>query len=377
MQSHPWMGQQRALVLLLEWPNVAANVHPGKIESTMFEPNAPSLRQYFLENSVGNFDLTGKVLTWKKASVNWQNDLECRPTDVAAIAWETFKDQVNIADYDSDHDGKIDHLFVIHSARGETDRVGPDCVFGRHASAEEAIVFQSEGMGPEGEEVSIGFYIHEAGHEYFNFPDLYADHYHGRYGIGMWGVMGLGAWGVSNEIPRPGVFRMPAHFEPLSKALIGWIKPMVIEKSVTNVKLRPVEATGDVVAIPIGSKSAYYLEYRSKRGFSTGHLGHGLLIWKDYAIIQADGRDDINHGNNLGHRPLPPISENFGDASDPFPGSLGVTEFTDAKSGVRITNIKQTDELITFDVEVKSGFRPESIRRLPLLPRNRQWRERL
>ena len=377
VESHPWMGQQRALVLLMEWSNVPAQVDPAKIENTLFAVNSPSLRQYFLENSVGRFDLIGKVSPWRKSSVKWRNAYECTPTAVAELAWDLFANDIHIPDYDSDGNGKVDHLFVIHSARGKTDRVGPNCVFGGHRAADEAIVFQSEGMGPVGSQLPIGFYIHEAGHQYFNFPDLYSDHYHGHYGIGMWGMMGLGAWGVRNDTPREDMFRYPAHFEPLSKIEIGWVKPMVVSKTTANVRLRPVEMTGDVVAIPIGRRSAYYLEYRSARGFSAGHLGHGLLIWKDYVIIQADGRDDLNNGNNIGQRPLPPINENFGDASDPFPGSMNVTQFNDTRSGVQISNIKQTDDYISFDVSIRAGYRPEWPLTLPTLPSSRNWVERL
>jgi hypothetical protein len=121
------------------------------------------------------------------------------------------------------------------------------------------------------------------------------------------------------------------------------------------VTLHPVEVSAEVVAIPVGSQS-YYLEYRSKEGFSTDHLGHGLLVWKDFQIVQADGRDDLNNGNDLGTRPLPPIGENFGDASDPFPGKENVSVFEDTKAGVRLKNIKHFSDRIEVEIELLSNY---------------------
>ncbi|MBI3541732.1 MAG: hypothetical protein HY075_00440 [Deltaproteobacteria bacterium] len=244
----------------------------------------------------------------------------------------------------------------MHSGRISSDRVGPSCTFTTFKQANHTVVFQSEGLGSIGDRIPIGFYLHEAGHGYFGFPDLYADHYHGHYGIGMWGMMALGAWGTNNQLARGDLFRYPSHFEPYSKAAIGWVTPRVVTRS-EHVVLKPVEGTGDVVAVPVDNDTSYYLEYRSATGFSAGHAGHGLLVWKNYDLVQADGRDDLNHGHNLGYRPLPPINENFGDDSDVFPGSLGVTRFEDREARVSLENITQYADRIELDVRTQPGFR--------------------
>jgi len=353
--TNPWLGQQKAIVLLLEWSDKAKVTSQQDVDSTFFDESNLSLRQYFAENSQGKFDLNGSVLDWKRADLAWNVDQGCNPTFIAKEAWKLFSSDINIADYDSNLDGKIDHLFVVHSGRIPHDRVGPSCMFGSLAQAEHTIVFQSEGVGYIGSAIPIGFYVHEAGHDYYNFPDLYDDHYHGKYGIAMWGAMGLGAWGVTNTLDRNDLFRYPSHFEPMSKIKMGWATPLVVKQSQTSLKLRPVETSGDIIVIPRGDGSNLYLEYRSKYGFSENHRGHGLLIWKDYDIIQADGRDDINNGTSLGYRPLPPILENFGDESDPFPGSLNITQYVDEDAGVRIENIVQTEDSIVLDVVVTNS----------------------
>lgn len=349
-----WQGNQRGLVLLLDWEGTDSTVTKALVEDTFFnlEPEAKSLRSFFLENAQGSFDLTGDVLDWRSVSTRWSSSSGCNLGPIVSAAWRAFEGSFNVADYDSDGDGKIDNLFVVHSGRIGQDRVGPECTFTTYSRANATIVFQAEGLGSIGSAIPIGFYVHEAGHGYFNLPDLYGDHYNGRYGIAMWGMMGLGAWGTRADMPRDRLFRYPASFEPLSKIRIGWATPRVVNRTTRRVTLRPVETSNDIVAVPAGGGSNFYLEYRSNRGWSADHPGHGLLIWKDFALIQADGRDDLNHGIPQGQRPLPPISENFGDASDPFPGSENVTSYQDARAGVRFENIVQTDEQITLDVVV-------------------------
>lgn len=344
-----WSGKQRALVLLVEWRNQPARHSRDEVNGVFFGQNKMSLKEFFDENSAGTFELSGAVREWKHSDQDWDSNAGCNLDSIVSEAWKLYKDEINVADYDSDQDGRIDNLFIVHSGRIASDRVGPDCAFTESSYANHTVVFQSEGIGNIGNSIPIGFYLHEAGHGYFGFPDLYRDHYHGRYGIGMWGMMGLGAWGTNTRIEREDLFRVPAHFEPYSKVQIGWSKPRVIATS-THVTLRPVENSADIVQVPNADGSSFYLEYRSERGFSKDLAGHGLLIWKDYELIQADGRDDLNHGRDVGHRPLPPINENFGDDSDPFPGSGQVTSYEDRSARVRFENITQFEDRIELDI---------------------------
>lgn len=356
----PWHGSQRAVVVLLEWSNVDAVVTAEQVDAAFFAEgrSTASVRQFFLENSRGRFDLSGDVLDWRRAAQSWDPDADCAVDDVAATAWATFGSDIDVAEYDADDNGRIDNLFVVHSARIGSDRVGPDCMFATHPIADHAIVFQSQGVGSIGEAIPIGFYIHEGGHQHYWLPDLYRNHYHGEYGIGMWGMMGLGAWGTNNLIPRAELFAVPAHFEPYSKVLIGWVEPRVIDVSRYGVSVRPVEASGDILVVPIGDGINYYLEYRSPRGFSADQRGHGLLIWKNYDLVQADGRDDLNHGTDLGYRPLPPIDENFGDATDPFPGDDMVSAYADPDAGISFENIRRFDNRVELDIVIEPGPRP-------------------
>ncbi len=356
----PWQGSQRALVIMLEWANVTSTVTRDDVAATFFATgnDATSVRQFFLENASGRFDLSGEVLGWRRADASWDDALSCSPRAIAERAWSVFAQNLDASQYDADHDGKVDNLFVVHSGRTDLDRTGPECTFTSHPNANRTVVFQSRGVGAIGDALPIGYYIHEGGHAYYGLPDLYGDHYHGRYGIGMWGMMALGAWGTNNAMPRADLFRVPAHFEPYSKVRIGWVSPRVISETQRSVVLRPIERGGEIVAVPVRAGINYYLEYRSQHGFSTGHRGHGLLLWRNYKLVQADGRDDLNEGTDLGHRPLPPIDENFGDATDPFPGDGNVSSYSDAAAGISFENVKRYEDRIELDVVVSGPRDP-------------------
>ena len=218
--SSTWVGKQKALVLLLEWPNVNQTKTKEEVEQTFFGENNLSLRQYFKENSNGKFDFSGKVMDWRQAKVRFNESRGCSLDYIVDQAKSVFMQDVDISKYDEDGNGKVDNLFVVHSGRIPHDRVGPSCTFTRDRSADHMVVFQIGGIGTKGKDIGIGFYLHEGGHEYFNLPDLYGNHYRGKYGIGMWGMMGLGAWGVSNDISEDDLFRYPAHFEPKSNTNI-------------------------------------------------------------------------------------------------------------------------------------------------------------
>ena len=363
-----WRGHQKALVVLVEWNDRTPNVQLAQSQQTFFDTTTMSLKSFFQENAHGAFDLTGDVMDWRRSNRAWSSAAGCNLDPIVSEAWRLFGSDIDVSAYDSDGNGKIDNFFIVHSGRIGSDRVGPDCTFTTSNHADFTVVFQSEGLGSVGEAIPIGFYIHEGGHGYYNLPDLYSDHYHGRYGIAMWGMMGLGAWGVRNDIGTEDLFRFPAHFEPLSKVRIGWAQPRIINQTTRQVEIAAMEDATDIVVVPLGGGINYYLEYRSDRGFSAGHLGHGLLIWKNYTLIQADGRDDLNNGTSLGRRPLPPISENFGDASDPFPGSLNITSYAEPSTGVRFENIVQTNDHIILDIVITGEVRPYT------LPLDQQFR---
>ena len=141
---------------------------------------------------------------------------------------------------------------------------------------------------------------------------------------------------------------------------MGWVDHRVVEEDVADVRLDPVEMGGEVLRVR-GSEAGpdLVLEVRSPTGFHAELPGHGLLVWREphsldgeVELLQADGRSDLSRGNDLGRRPVPPVEGNFGDASDPFPGAMGVRELVDPVTGIALRRIRHEGPAVRFDIDV-------------------------
>jgi len=357
---HPdaWMGDQRALVLLLAWDDAPPNVPAADVREAFFG-ETESLAAYFQEASGGRFTLSGTVLDWRTVSARWADQNPKDPGAAGRLALCAFASAIDVEAHDAQGNGRIDHLFVVHSGTLPVDRIGPRALFvpGR---ADRSVLLPARGVGTVGEHLPIGWYVHEAGHRYFGLRDRYGDHRHGQYGIGVWGLMGLGQWGPNGRIPRADVNRFPVHPRARAKMRMGWADARFLEADAEDVLLQPVETTSEVVRVSGGASGHdLVLEVRSPRGFHADLPGHGLLVWREphvlggeVVLLQADGRDDLAHGTDLGERPVPPTEENFGDGSDPWPGALGVAELVDPVTGIALRRIRREGEAIRFDVEL-------------------------
>jgi M6 family metalloprotease-like protein len=343
-------------VLLLAWADAPPNLPVADVRDAFFGPS-DSLAAYFEEASGGRFTLTGTVLDWRTVSARWADQDPKDPGSAGRLALCAFASSIDVAGHDAQGNGRIDHLFVVHSGTLPVDRIGPRALFVQ-GRADRNVLLPARGVGSVGEQVPIGWYVHEAGHRYHGLRDRYADHRHGQYGIGIWGLMGLGQWGPNGRIPRADVNRFPVHPRARAKARLGWADVRVVEADVQDVLLEPVETSSQVIRVP-GIDHDLVLEVRSAHGFHRDLPGHGLLVWREprtlageVVLLQADGRDDLAHGTDLGVRPVPPTDENFGDASDPFPGSLGISEVVDPVTGIALRRIRQEGEAVRFDIDV-------------------------
>src|SRR5262245_56940582 len=82
--KNPWLGHQRALVLLLEWADKPQSHNKAEFESAFFTLGQPSISQFFAENSAGKFELTGEVMNWKVTPQKWNPFGSCDPRSIAS-----------------------------------------------------------------------------------------------------------------------------------------------------------------------------------------------------------------------------------------------------------------------------------------------------
>jgi immune inhibitor A len=243
---------------------------------------------------------------------------------------------VDFSQYDNNQDGYVDVLIVIHSGTGAEFSGSNDDIWSHKWSIvpryKDGVYISDYTVQPEfwasPGDMTIGVYAHELAHG-FGLPDLYDTDYSSN-GIGKWGLMAYGSWNGST-----GLGDSPAHPSAWSRIQMGFVTPVVIISNTYSQAIPSVEDSSYVFRLwtsgSIGDE--YFLvENRQKVGYDSYLPGDGLLVWhiddaksdntqewwpgqpgsNHYAVAleQADGLFEMEHKTD------------FGDASDPFPGTF-------------------------------------------------------
>ena len=375
-------GTIRIPVILVDYPDYPHTYDVEDFEEIIFSSYpelAPlgSVRDYYSEVSNGSLNLSGEVYGWYTAE---------EPKDYySENEFELVREAISKADedidfslYDSNDDGVVDMIIVIHEGMGRelsgdqldiwsfqsrlfdyetNDGVTADLF----TIQPERVDWPTEdGGAPVKGIATIGVMAHETGH-LFGLPDLY-DYSGATWGIGYWGMMAYGCW---NYVDRPG--DMPAHFSAWSKTKLGWSEPLEISKLSGDFFLEDVKVGGRLLKFSNSSRPKEYflLENRAKSGFDYALPGEGLLIYhiddavygnsgerKQVYLLQADGRDDLMD---------PSSRENRGDDGDPYPGSTNNTSissettpnsnwYDESLSGLELSSISYHDNEIYLDL---------------------------
>lgn len=344
----PAYGDQRALVILVEYQDVPFNLEdPHDYFSRMLNENGFSdygatgcAAEYFRENSSGAFTPTFDVYGPVKLSRNrayygsndsWGND--SNPEQMVIEALEQLDAEVDFSQYDRDGDGFIDNVFLFYAGRGEASGGGDETVW-PHANNlsrlnESGHVFDGveadhygctnewTGMRPDG----VGTFIHEFGH-ILGLPDLYATTYTNAFTPGAWCVMDYGSYNNDGMTPP--------YYGAFERYALGWTAPRPIDRAVSAL-LPPVE-DNVVGIINTESDTEFFLvENRQQNGWDKYIPGHGMLVWHiDYNELVWSS----NSVNNVGAHQYVDLEEADGKrtdttrAGDAFPGTDGVTSFT-------------------------------------------------
>jgi immune inhibitor A len=305
-----------------------------------------SMRDYYLENSYGNFETVGEVSGWHRMPqdysyyVDGQNGFGSYPQNAQRLTEDAVyaaDPSVDFSQYDNDgpdgipdsgdDDGYVDALFVVHAGPGAEVTGSPNDIWSHAWETYNEPFVDGVYVGAysqEPEDGDIGVFCHELGHV-LGLPDFYDYGYDSR-GAGYWSVMAGGSWGGGGVTP--------VHFDAYSKALLGFVTPIVPTSNLVNVLVPQVETNAVVYKIwTDGSPGAEYfmLENRQQTGFDVSIRGEGIVIYHvdentygnddqrcgsghphyELAVEQADGECDLEYNRNSG------------DTGDPWPGSGG------------------------------------------------------
>lgn len=286
-----------------------------------------SVRDYYNEISYGNLEVDSIVTPWVQLpnqeyyygnndSYGW----DVKPQEMVYDAIEAAADAgFDFSQGDSDGDGWVDCLTIIHSGHGEEWTGDPEYLIWSHqwnlntVNTKNGVNMLRYHTSPalRGDTSStsiirIGVICHEMGH-FFGLPDLY-DYSGTTVGIGSWGIMAYGSW-------NGGDGRSPAHFCSWSKYMLGLIQPTRMH-SQSAVELPSLETNPVAHMYRDGlSDGEYFLvENRTKTGFDDNvFITPGIIIYHIY---------DQSNNNDLGTWDHPVVKVEEADGNN----SLGADE---------------------------------------------------
>ena len=361
-----------------------------------------SMRDFFLENSYGQFEVTGVTTVWYTASENlafYANDnsgFGSYPNSSRKLVEEAVvlaDPDVDFSAFDNNNDGLVDALFVVHAgpAAEEIYTVNfPDHTkyLWSHKSSISTLNLDGvkvEDYSLEPENGTIGVFCHEFGHA-LGLPDLY-DTDGSSEGIGEWGLMAGGGWCYRTGDP---LGSSPSHFTAWSKERLGWLEPIVVTGNVMQIEIPPAESSPIAYRLWTNGQTGgeYFLvENRQNLGFDAGLTrrqkdfsltdSYGLIIYhvdnsgrqsnENRRIIDVEEASPYILNNQVTEqldleRILPTheflFNGNRGDNGDPFPGFSQINN--DATDYVGERDLGVFDENSIPNSKSNNGF-PTSV----------------
>ncbi|MEM2976593.1 MAG: M6 family metalloprotease domain-containing protein, partial [Thermoplasmata archaeon] len=290
----------RMIVILIEFQDVrhSPGREPEFFSDLLFNssPGARSLRGYYFENSYGKLEVRGEVTAvWYRSDSNMSfygadtlSGVDNANGPIHRLVTEAVRKadaEVDFSIFDTDRDGYIDFLIIIHAGQGqESSYQNRDTIWShRWYDYDEPIVDGvAAGFYTMCSEFSpIGTFAHELGHE-LGLPDLY-DIDGDTLGAGSWDLMSLGSWLDGGATP--------SHLSAFCKVRLGWIEPMALTASSENLSLQAVELSPSVLKLWVEPPHEYFLiENRQCIGWDAFLPGPGILIWH-VDERAADNRD--------------------------------------------------------------------------------------
>ena len=332
-------GVARILVLLIQFSDTAANPsHDGAYFDSRLNStggSVRSVRSYYQEVSRGALTLNATIIsTWFTSAhpmsyygADSSTGVDDGNGPIYRLVVEAVRladPSVNFASFDTNGDGVVDHLMVVHAGAGQESNPGQKDLIWSHrwavldadpttpgSQSLTADGVQIYGYTMESEDFVVGTATHEFGHD-LGLPDLY-DTDGSSHGAGIWDPMAEGSW---NGNPAGS---SPAHMSAWSLMRLGWVTPTDVTTSLVGTSIDAVETSGKVFRLSIpGSIQEYFLiENRQPLGFDAGLPGSGLLIWH-VDDSQTSNDQDTHRLVDLLEADEASMGDHPVDASDPW-----------------------------------------------------------
>ena len=365
-----------ALALLVDFSDNKGTRPAADFQKMLFDAaNPSSMTSYYKTISNGALQVSGDVKGYVRAPkpytfyTNGQsgtgNTFPRNTPGLLQDALTVFCSNNSLAPFDTDGDGFVDGIFLIHAGGGAEAEPNPTKRKNMIWSHKWTLPtpFSNSGVkvfaySTEPEDGKVGVFCHEFGHV-LGLPDLY-DTSNRSEGVGDWCLMGGGSWGGGGNNPT----RMSCW----CLARLGWAKPKVLTGTKKlSIPTLAADKTACYRAWKGGASGPEYflIENRQATDMDKALPGSGLALWHVderqsnntnplaymVGLVQADGLQDLE------------LARNRGDAGDVFPGSKKVTSVTDttnpstrandgSTTGIKLTNIKAVGDKISVKVKV-------------------------
>lgn len=361
-QYREYKGDFKGLVLLVEFPNLQMTSEYATLDfSRMFNGRGysdngarGSVSDYFRDQSYGqfnlSFDVVGPLMMEREHSYYGSNDPisgnDKRVKELIKEACTLADSYVNYGDYDWDHDGEVDQVFIVYAGYGE-NAGAPSNTIWPHESSVASLGMEFDGVkigtyacscelaGNRGTVMAgIGTACHEFSH-CLGFPDLYDTDYSGAFGMGYWDLMNSG----SHSGPA-GNGEVPYGFSAYERWLAGWLTPTEITESTFNLKLRNLETYPEAYVIyNEANRDEFYMieNHQNTKWFSyvgTYENIHGMLVSHINYDARAWAANRVNPTADKQRLSMIPADNEYSYTeesyrNDLFPGPLNVVTLED------------------------------------------------
>ncbi|WP_405324460.1 M6 family metalloprotease domain-containing protein [Fibrobacter sp.] len=351
-------GKIYSLTLLVDFSDQKAPVSVADVEEWLNKEGFNrdgcngSVRDYYLDVSNGQLDLTNEVYGWYRAKhpKSWYENLQgyTGSDSLMKEVFDYFDPQVDFSRYDNDKDGTTEAINIVYAGAGQTWGQGLWPHSGWSNEKRDGVKLTHHQMTDMPGKFSIYVFVHESGHMIFGWPDLY---WYGDYC-----TMGNRA----NDLN-------PVAINDFYRADQGWIPFVdVTSEDVSLETTKPGEVCYRYKNPARPDKEGLVWSYVRNTGRNKVLKGSGLLMQHyDFSIGANSSADKL--GLRIVHASAAGKSTDNVSDQWPSPGSTANTffsysaypEFSDdkypairwyngSKTGLKITDIGTPGETLTF-----------------------------
>ncbi len=363
--NFPSRGRIRGLVVLVEFQDVRFTIEDplqeytdmmnkegydrAAFEGSKYKHNG-SAHDYFYDNSMGQFDpqfdVFGPILLKDSLAYYGKNN-DANAWEMITEACTYLDDSLNIdfSVYDNDSNNVIDFVYAIYAGFGENATNNKSDIW-PHAwdvpsASGKRFSFDGKMLNDyacSNELISryldgVGTFCHEFTHV-LGLPDLYPTNKTSACSPLEYDLLDYGCYNFNGYCP--------SGYSSFERYELGWLTPTVLSEQKTDT-LMELSTTNQAFIVPVTEglddprDGEYYLfENRQLTDWDAHIPGHGMLVWHiDFQqrlwysnspnnwpshqcidLIEADGQKKKN-------------GSYIQDDTTPFPGTAGITDFTD------------------------------------------------